>query len=706
MIAQVRVLIVVGVLAVALGTPIVASGAGADSCGVTSGAGVGELVSVGDDLAQVVADGLPLESPAGATTSGVERSQQDAWQPIDAAEAHVLIPPGERYEVTVSAATHGLAEVLPKFELTARARQAVERAPTWLTDALADNLRRLGPAKQDVFAQLVLEAEDPWVDEVAFQVARLAPASLTHPRFTPDLIVENAQLIYEHDKTLKYVDVVDHGTAAEGGDYYSTTRYKMVDGEEEAWVEIPKEMYYWFVVHPKLSDETVKKSSEADSRQATYGYFWRNYLFSNPDPEHDYAAKDGEADYYPVLGDVLALPTALWDMQQANLPKFRPFEEGNTALDVVGNWVGHVMPSKAKGNRPIQPNQIAYEHNGNCGEIQDLLGAAARTGLIPVALTSDHCEDHVWNEFFAAGGAPEWDGFGWHPYQVSWEGGPTFIDDPGIAYDKQHGGGKDVSAIWAFRSDGYIYDVVDRYSDACTLVAEVKDTSGKPVDGARVLLASEAWQDDTRLVVADWCYTDSTGVCSFRLGENQNYYMQVASSIGQDPPEENKVKRVIQGSVTDETYVSKVTLPGTVPANEFQVDDTQGDTFQLRVKLDVTNDIVYGKNLFGEGPDWAKWEDTGSVDVFLLDDENYERYLQGSPFTAAVGQEDAEAAEIAFALPHLATDWHLVFSNADRLVNSQVLDAEVTLLWDATRGPRTRAFVPIARKPAVGGLMP
>jgi len=682
------------------GTTEGSPGGGCDSGAGPSGEPVG-LVSIGDVPASIVPEGTASIDPMRTASVGRHRLDQDGWETLEAISAHVRVPAGDSYEVRVSSARPGLTELLPGEPLTEAARQAVARAPTWLADPLADNFRRLGLEEQDQFAELILAADDPWVDEVAFQVARMAPESLTHSLFTPDLITDNARMIYEHDQVLQYVNVVDYGSAAEGGDYYSSTTYRLTDGETEYWVEIPRDVYYWYVVHPKLSDETAKKSSEPSTVQSTYGHFWREYLFSNPDGDHDYTAKDGETGYYPLLSDVLAAPTVLWDLQAVNLPKMRPFEEGDGALDVVGNWVGHVVPEKAKGNRPVQPNQIAYEHNGNCGELQDLLGAAARTGLIPVTLTSDHCEDHVWNEFFTLAPEP-----GWHPYQVSWEAGPTHIDNPDIAYDREHGGGKDVSAIWAFRPDGYIYDVVDRYSNACTFIAEVADAGGKPVDGARVLLASEAWGSDDQLTVANWCYTDSSGTCTFRLGDNQNYYMQVSSSIGSVPPEENRVQRVITASEPDRTYLSTVDLPGSLPAHEHQLDESEGDIHRLRVSFDVPNEIIYGQNLFGEAPEYAKWEGPGQIDVFLVDDDQYARFQAGEPFSAAVGEQDVSSGEIVFALPHLRTDWHLVMANTDKLVNTQVLDVEVELAWDAARGPRTQAYIPLARSPAVSGLQP
>ena len=82
-----------------------------------------------------------------------------------------------------------LRAVLPDSGLSGAAREAVERAPDWLAEELHDNLRRMSTSAQDTFAGLIMSAQDPVVDEIAFQVARMAPASLTHELFTPQLIV-------------------------------------------------------------------------------------------------------------------------------------------------------------------------------------------------------------------------------------------------------------------------------------------------------------------------------------------------------------------------------------------------------------------------------------------------------------------------------------------------------------------------------------
>ncbi len=593
---------------------------------------------------------------------------------LDSLSVHVGIPSLHRYAVYVDHVDLSLAEIELPDLLTALAHQAVQRAPGWLQEELADNLGKFEPGFQDTLAQIILDADDPYVDEIAYQVARMATVSLTNTLFSTDLIVENAQLIYEHDQTLQYVDVVDHGSAAAGGDYYSTTRYRVVDAGDTVWVEIPREMYYWYVVHPKISDETVKKSSEQDPRQSTYGYFWRHYFFSNPDSVYDYSDSVGTPGVYPVLGEVLALPTVFWDGQQHDLPFGRSFDSEDLAVDILGNWLTRVVPYAASGNRPIQPNQIIYEHNGNCGELQDALCAAARTALIPAVCISDHCEDHVWNEFFLA--TPDGD---WHPYQTDLGGGGTHIDNPYIAYDRDHGGSKDISGVWAWRGDGYTYAVVDRYSKYCTLVVHVEDANGKPVDGALVLLWSEGW-GGSGLTACIWAYTDSRGFCAMDLGDLQDYYLHVNSSLGDYPQGDlDQVVQIIDDAQGGQIYYKSVTLEGEVVRYAYAADSTQGDAYRLRVLFDAPHEIIYGNNLYGDDPDFAKWEQPGVLDFFLCDSANFALLEQGAEFCTAVVAENVGSGEVSFVFPDVTTDWYLVFSNEDHVANKQHLDADISL---------------------------
>ena len=119
--------------------------------------------------------------------------------------------------------------------------------------------------------------------------------------------------------------------------------------------------------------------------------------------------------------------------------------------------------------------------------------------------------------------------------------------------------------------------------------------------------------------------------------------MHVSSSIGTVPPEDNRVQGVITAAEPDRTYRSTVRLPGSLPAHDVEIDDTEGVIHRVRVDYDVPSEIVYGTNLFGEAPDFAKWMSPGRLDVFLLDGEAYAKYQAGEPFTASVSEPDVSS---------------------------------------------------------------
>ena len=331
------------------------------------------------------------------------------------------------------------------------------------------------------------------------------------------------------------------------------------------------------------------------------------------------------------------------------------------ALDVIGNWATRVVPLGAYGNRPIQPNQIAREHNGNCGELQDLLCAAARTALIPTLCTMDICEDHVWTEFY-------WDG-SWHPYQVDLGGGGTHIDNPGIAYDRDYGGGKQVSAIWNWRPDGYSWTTTGRYSDHCILIASVCDFNGNPVDGARVRLYAEPiWGGD--LYVTTWGYTGSDGRCEFELGDHRDIYARVQSSLGDYPAETDAVVKIIDMSQAGQAYYKPFTVPGVIEgfqADEAEVPQDPWNRYKVEINLDVPRETGYGMNLY-DGNTFAQEVFPGRVDFFLCDSTNYAQYTAEETFQAYEISHDLASLDLTYEFPTEA-NWHMVFSSQYMVTN-------------------------------------
>ncbi|MCB5262541.1 MAG: hypothetical protein M0Q16_06700, partial [Candidatus Cloacimonetes bacterium] len=117
--------------------------------------------------------------------------------------------------------------------LSAAAQAAVAKAPGWMQAELSSVLASLDAAHQLIWAELILDTVDPYVDEVAFCIAHTSAQYLNSGFASPQLFLENAYYIYEIASHLDYVQIMDTGSAAGGGDYYSTTKYIKKDAAGE-----------------------------------------------------------------------------------------------------------------------------------------------------------------------------------------------------------------------------------------------------------------------------------------------------------------------------------------------------------------------------------------------------------------------------------------------------------------------------------------
>ena len=556
------------------------------------------------------------------------------WVLVDSMVLHKMIPAGERLAVVFDSASEGLRDtLLPEF-LTDSARLAAAVAPDWLKDELADNFRRLSTVLQNRYAGVILNCPDKrYYDELCFQVAHLSPTTFT--TFNQRILTDNVEQAYQIDPELQYVDIVDYGDPLHGGDYYSTTRYRTIVQGETTLVEIPRDIYYWWIVMPKITDEQPSY---------VYGYFWREYLF--------YECDSG----YPRLQEKLANTHVLWNGERGWWGgNGAPFDDTLPAVAVIGRWCAYTVPRPAQGGRPIQPVQIAHEHDGNCGEMQDILCAAARTALIPCAGVLDINEDHVWCEIW-------WQGE-FHPWQVDLGGGPTNIKNPGVAYDRKYGGSKDCSAIWDWRNDGWQRSVVGTYSDCCTLTVEVRDSCLRPVDGSVIQLSSEAWGGG--MANCFFGVTDRTGRYTTTLGDWQNYYLLISgpaggSSAGKiiDSAQAAPGTHFFYACTLSGRLDSLVTLPDSgQPRSEHRMD----------VSYSAANEVVYGIDCYNSGGahQYALAKSPGAVDFFITSGPEFASYCQGQPFRAFVSDENSSAAShsLVFARPG---NHYAVFSNEEQ----------------------------------------
>lgn len=533
----------------------------------------------------------------------------------------------------------------PDIELTTQAQQAVDLAPLWLQEHLIWKMGILTEANQDRYGALLLAHQgEEYFDEVAFTVAYLSWTILANPSWDEELLVENAEAIYAQDPFLSYVNVNDYP----GDDYYSTTEYYTIQGNDTVWVEIPREIYYQFIVMPKVSDERPLNDS------SVYDEFWRTYLWDMDDTG------------YPVFNQVLnSNVLVFWDEQTKNYgwSTTPEFSDSLHAVDIISKWNRAVMPDPASGNRPIQPNVIAHEHNGNCGETQDLLCASARVALIPVCCTMDINEDHVWCEIW-------WDGE-WRGWYVD------TVNNHNVGYDKDYGGSKDISCVWSWRNDGFTWDVVDYFSQYCTFTVTVTDSADVPVDNATVQIASEVWQGST-LTRGTWGQTDRNGEITFLLGDNQNYYMSISTAMGNFG--NGGYEEVITSSIPGQNYTFQWSPPLLMPELDATVlSEGSWTKYLIHVDFNLPDDYMNGRDYYASTrSEYAEPMDGGTADFFIVDSANWDLYQAGNPFQCYELIEGESAGDVWFYAPH-TDDWYVVFSGDRHHGVETFANAEITL---------------------------
>lgn len=615
-----------------------------EACNLTTP--IEEYISIGKELA--------TQSPPSFPYTSYERFPDSAlWVLMDSFDFSEPLMNNASFSLCNS--NWNIAYSTSPETLSTLAQLAVSSAPLRFQNALIAAFHRLDTL-QDFYAQLILNAPSNCIDEVTFQICHIGPEILSYSGFDPNLLIVNAELLYEIDDSLQYADIVDYSLP--NGDFYSTVSYRVLEDDDSVWIELPWEIYYNYIVHPIITDEFPDMSSYV------YSMFWREYLF--------YESDGG----YPNLGEKIKEVKLVWNGERMVLPAGRPFTPDDYALDVIANWVTYTVPELAQGNRPIQPNIIAHEHNGNCGELQDLVTAASRTCLVPCVGTTAPCEDHVWSEFYERG---------FYPYQVSRGFGSSHIADTNIAYDEQYGGSKRVSAIFNWRSDGFWWTVTGTYSNSCSLYVYVYDLMGRPIDGAGVTIATEAIYGG--ISTATRAYTDPEGHCSFELGDLRNFYASVSTPIGSYPVDPGEVIQIIEYSQSGINYYKVFYIGNYLPSLAFS-DTTTLDSLS-RWKFEFILDSLEGQSSgscitrYGPGDSIRVYRSffekyaQGNIDLLFVDDANFQKYILGEEFKAF--DYLSASFDTSTFIAQNSDVYHLIVSNEDVLYYAPFCNLKVNL---------------------------
>jgi len=415
---------------------------------------------------------------------------------------------------------------------------------------------------------------------------------------------------------LAYVNIIDHGTSETDENYYSTVSYVRIDADGNAYnVEVPKEIYYMYIVHPKISDEYETyinpDLAEDNSSHTTNiaapptGRFWRDFLYNFTEPK-----SGAPEEWYPILKDSISTAVALWVDQ--------PDNPAASALKIITKWINDVMDFTSETERPHQPIRIYKLHIGRCGEHEDLAAAAARTCLIPARCIEAYSSDHVWNEF--------WDEQWWQ-----WEPVNNSYREP-LCYEQ--GWGKKFGSFNARISDG-VQTTVEGYTvNPCYLTFYAKDAYGKPLDGAIITLYVKGTLDDTNIYFDTYGIADNEGKCNFVLSAERTYYGRVTSDFGNKPTQDGYVDLVLQNCVKDQHYTRTFSITGTkssLQKTSVAQPTENMDKYMVRVNMTVNNQVTFWYVLLN---DYAfsyvsKYNEGGTTNLLVADEEKYLAFIGG-----------------------------------------------------------------------------
>ena len=594
-------------------------------------------------------------------TQRIDEIDREGWELADSVNINTFLPAGEHISVEYTGITHEMNVNGLSSEASGVVLDAIDRAPLWIQAELETTLLSLDEELQEYWANVIIDVDDPIVDEVAFCIATASTVYLSSEWAYPELYIQNAEMIYEYDQELNYVEVVDYGNSLMDDDYYSTTRYwtKSSNGVVHQ-VEVPRDIYYWHIVHPKITDEIPAFISpdivESNGSHTTNivgpdeGYFWRDFLYNYAD------------DDYPSLRNYLV------QCEYAN-----DFTTGyDSAIGACTKWLGQSLVFTSNFERPHQPVRIYRKHIGRCGEHADMRVAIGRTALVPMTSIVCFTVDHTWNEF-------------WDEEWIHWDGGSI-----NNFYMYENGWGSNFGSVIDVRSDGVMRSVTEKYApNYAHMIVHATDSAGQSLDGARVLIGLRLNGQVTGDMVG---WTGNEGVYDFTIGDGHEYWVQMSTAWGSV-----EYQMVTENTAGGDVYEVELQINNEIPQiayTEIDIPEDDEEDYRLVVEYEADSQAIYG-NIVMDDTSEDTWfydrQQQGAVNFFMCDLVQYFSYVSSLPFEGFNTISESDFGIFAFDMPYPDMgSWYAVLDNGNNIVNPQWVKGSVALYrWEGTGGTGT-----------------
>ncbi|MBI4700134.1 MAG: hypothetical protein HY744_03030 [Deltaproteobacteria bacterium] len=216
-------------------------------------------------------------------------------------------------------------------------------------------------------------------------------------------------------------------------------------------------------------------------------------------------------------------------------------------------------------------------------------------------------------------------------------------------------------AVSAWRGDGKVWTVTERYAGTFTLDVHVTDANGAPVDGAMVLIAgySTVYPDNPGVAPATWAATDGQGRARFELGEANKYYGRVESALGSFPSAKDKVTSLFDDPVKGEKRSWEVKLGGAVGGRQVDVVPAAGESpWLLDIDYDFEPGFTTGTNFFTKAQ--FRERTRGGADIYIVDEAGLAKLRAGEPTDATSALPDAGAGSFVLGVPAAGAPWYVV----------------------------------------------